>query len=223
MPHRSFPPTQPSQRSRPAIPCFYCIRNFLRLLRRVSPRICNLLRLLRRIFRPPCIFPRRTFRVSFSRANAHTQPPPRPVLHQTTRHTPHAARLTWSLPRIAPPTVQDAARSCVESRSGYLPLTLRKSASRVPAACSTRFAPFPSCRITSRAGTVQELPRTATPNRNLCESTLPPFRVALLDTVSLYFYPHSQLSAPASPCFSAPHIPCKFLPRRRCVKNPCRV
>ena len=105
---------------------------------------------------------------------------PRPVLHQTTRRTP-------LLPRIAPPTVQDAARSCVESRSGYLPLTLRKSASRVPAARSTRFAPFPSCRITSHAGTVQELPRTATPNRNLCESTLPPFRVALSDTVSLYF------------------------------------
>ena len=38
MPHRSFPPTQPSQRSRPAIPCFYCIRNFSRQLRRISPR-----------------------------------------------------------------------------------------------------------------------------------------------------------------------------------------
>ena len=102
---------------------------------------------------------------------------------------PHATRRTPHMVATAnrAPTVQDAARSCIESRSGYLPLTLRKSASRVPAARSTRFAPFPSCRITSRAGTVQELPRTATPNRNLCESTLPPPRVALSDTVSLYF------------------------------------
>ncbi len=101
----------------------------------------------------------------------------------------------------------------------FLPLTLRKSASRVPAARSTRSALFPSCRIRSRAGTVQELPRTATPNRNLCESTLPPFRVALLGTVSLYFYPHSQLLAPTLPHILIPAPQVRQKPVS-CVKNP---
>ena len=48
-----------------------------------------------------------------------------------------------------------------------------------------------------------------------CRKGFPPSpEVAFSDTVSLYFYTHSQLFAPAPPCFSAPHIPCKFLPRR---------
>ena len=166
----------------------------------------------------PCKFsPRRSF------APPPARMPTRSRLRALYCIKPHAARLTWSLPRIAPPPCKTLLVHALNHNRAIC----RSPCAKVQAA-SPLHVPRASCRsLRAVSQAAPALCRTslAPPHQTVTfvnrRPRLPELRFQIL--FRYIFSAHSQLSAPASPCFSAPHSPCKFLPRRRCVKNPCRV